>query len=104
MERLDFYKLTRPVQERFIGSTNGTGMPTPILDLRVTPSEPRIWMALFAVAALAVVALFRMGHGDLTSAMAIQTLPIAGLYVAFAALSAFGLLHALKIWGEVRGL
>src|SRR4051812_19383642 len=104
MERLDFYKLTRPVQERFIGSTNGTGMPSPILDHRVTPREPQIWVAVFLVAALGVLVLFRLGHGDLQSPFAIQPIGIAGGYVGLAAISAFGLLHALKIWGEVRGL
>jgi hypothetical protein len=104
MERLDFYKLSRPVQERFIGSVNGTGLPSPILEWRVTPNEPRIWLALSVGAALVVAGLFRLGHGNLESAFAIQPLPMAAAYVAFAAASVYGLLHAMKIWGEIRGL
>src|SRR2546425_10539496 len=104
MERLDFYKLSRPVQERFIGSVNGTGMPTPILEWRVTPNEPRIWFAVSAAAALVVFGLFRLGHGDLESSLAIQPLWIAAAYVIFAGISIFGLLRALKILGEIRGL
>ena len=34
---IDFYKLTRPVQERFIGSVNGSGLPAPILRTNAAP-------------------------------------------------------------------
>ena len=40
----DFYKLARPVQERFIGSINGGGLPNPILEHRSEPKEPRLWL------------------------------------------------------------
>ena len=72
MQRVDFYKLTRPVQERFLGSVRGSGMPVPILELRVGPREPLVWCGMSAGATLLLLILYRIGYGSLTSGLAIH--------------------------------
>jgi hypothetical protein len=104
MEQVDFYKLARPVQERFIGSINGGGLPNPILEHRSEPKEPRLWLALSGAAILLLVALYRVGRGDLTSRMAIHGAPVIAAYVLLIAAAVFGVLRALAVWGAVRAL
>jgi hypothetical protein len=104
MEQVDFYKLARPVQERFIGSINGGGLPTPILELRAKPKEPRLWLAASAGALVLLVALFRVGLGDLSSSLALHGPPLIAAYVLLVAAILFGLLRAFGVWGAVRAL
>ncbi len=104
MEQVDFYKLARPVQERFIGSVNGGGLPNPILAQHRTPREPRIWLALSGAALVLLVLLYRIGSGDLTSRMAIHAAPLIAAYAALIAAVVFGLLRAFAVWGAVRAL
>ena len=39
MQPIDFYKLSRVVQERFVGSVNGAGLPAPILRAAAKPES-----------------------------------------------------------------
>src|SRR5579871_192288 len=97
MQLIDFYKLSRAVQERFIGSVSGTGLPAPILRSNRPPRAPLAWLGAAVTGALALPVLFRAGFGSLSSGMVIQSLPWAGAYVAAASLAVFGVLRALSI-------
>ena len=100
MQPIDFYKLTRSVQERFIGSVNGTGLPAPILRSNATPRGPLAWLGGTAAALLMVLILYRVGYGDLESAVAIQGFVWLPLYLALVALAVFGVVQALAILRE----
>ncbi len=43
MDPVEFYRLPRAAQERFMGSVNGTGLPAPILRAPARPMEPVGW-------------------------------------------------------------
>ncbi|WP_394822164.1 hypothetical protein [Pendulispora albinea] len=103
MQIVDFYKLTRPVQERFLGSVRGSGMPVPILEVHVGPKEPYAWLGLSAVASLLLLILYRLGYGSLDSPFAIQRTWTVAAYV-LVALIAFGIVRALAVWRAVRVL
>jgi hypothetical protein len=100
MQPIDFYKLTRSVQERFIGSVNGAGLPAPILRSNAVPRAPLVWLGVSAGALLALLFIFRLGFGDLTSAMAVEGPAWLGVDIALVALAAFGVLRALAILRE----
>ncbi len=104
MQLVDFYKLSRPVQERFIGSVNGGGLPSPILELRGGPREPLAWLAVSGGGLLALLVLYRIGLGDLTSSVAINPAAMIAAYALLLATVAVGLLKALAVWKEVREL
>jgi hypothetical protein len=101
---IDFYKLTRPVQERFRGSVNGSGLPAPILALRRQTKEPLAWLGLSALSAFAAFVLFQIGLGNLDSSFAIHGAPLVALYTAFFGAFVFGILKALAIRRESRSL
>ncbi len=104
MQLVDFYKLSRPVQERFIGSVNGGGLPSPILEVRGGPREPLGWVALSGGGLLALLVLYRIGLGDLDSAVAINPAAMIVAYALVLSTIAIGLLKALSVWKEVREL
>ncbi|MGO8996769.1 MAG: hypothetical protein ACLQVI_25925 [Polyangiaceae bacterium] len=102
MQLIDFYKLSRSIQERFIGSVNGTGLPAPILRTNDAPRTPLMWFGASAAALLILLLFFRLGYGDLASGMAVQGTAWMILYVALVALAVFGVLRALAILREHR--
>ncbi|HEY2510202.1 MAG TPA: hypothetical protein VGI39_05080 [Polyangiaceae bacterium] len=97
MQSIDFYKLTRAVQERFIGSVNGTGLPAPMLRSAPPALAPRAWFAASAGAVLTLFLIFRAGFGDLHSRVAIEPAPWLAAYVGLAALAVFGVLRAMAL-------
>jgi hypothetical protein len=100
MQPIDFYKLTRPVQERFIGSVNGSGLPAPILRTNTAPRAPLLWLGVTAGSLLVLLLFYRLGFGNLTSAIAVQGSGWLVAYVALVALSVFGVVSAMTIWRE----
>ena len=95
MDRVDFFRLGRSVQERFVESSRGSSAPAP-LAIRPLARDSRVlgWAGLGLVAfALAVVAL-RFGFGDLASRYALAPLWCAAVYGGLFALAAFGFLKA----------
>jgi hypothetical protein len=104
MQKSNFYEFTRPVQERFIGSVNGTGMPTPLLERRGGPALPFHWLGLSAGGLLLTFILYPIGLGSLESRMAIQSFVILLLYIGGIAALGFGILMTAKAWREIKVL
>jgi len=104
MEEVDFYKLARPVQERFIGSVNGSGLPTPILEVRGGPREPRVWLGLGGASLLALIVVVRLGYGDPTSAIGLQPIPMVALYFVILTGVVAGVMRALALRHTTRSL
>lgn len=104
MQRVDFYKLTRPVQERFRGSVSGSGMPVPILEKRVGPREPLAWCGVSAAGVVALLVLYNVGYGSLASSIAIHPAALVALYFVFAATAVYGLLRAFALWRDTKRL
>src|ERR1700723_246892 len=100
MQSIDFYKLTRPVQERFIGSVNGSGLPAPILRTNDPPRAPLFWFGGSGIALAAALLFYRLGYGELTSALAVQGVVWMVVYAVLIATAVFGVLRALAIVRE----
>jgi hypothetical protein len=104
MRELDFYKLSRSVQERFVASVTGAGAPLPMLRQQSLPLESLLWTGVSGMGALAVLALWELGYGSLDSSLAVHTMPMMAAYALFVGVSAFGALRALALANEVRRL
>lgn len=88
MQRVDFFRLERPIQERFVASTQGSAAPVPLAVLREgLPRAVLAWSAVSLLALVGVVALSRVGFGKLDSAFALQSYSVLALYIALGALS-----------------
>ncbi len=97
MEPVDFYALPRPAQERFIGSLDGRGLPTPILRSQPRPEGVRRALGVAAASATALLVVVTVGLGNLESGLATEGLPFLVVDVGLVALAAFAMLRGAAI-------
>lgn len=104
MRALDFYSLPRPQQDRLVDSLVGRGVPEPVL-LRPGPNRRHLLgLLISALAAGAWLALFLIGLGDLSSALALHPIPATAAHVGLAAVAVGGVLHVLAWRARVGAL
>ncbi len=104
MQRLDFFKLSREKQERFIASTRGAAPPAPILVRHGAGGVAPIFAAISAVAILCFVIVLISGFGSLTSSLSVHKAPWLVVYAALLFLIPFGVLMALGLRREGKNL
>ena len=103
MRRIDFYKLTREKQERFLASAKGSAPPAPIVEAKGDGGLSLIWGGGAVAAAIAIAILYGFRYGVLGAPLAVQSfgwlLVYAGLFFAlpYAALRAVGYLLGSKL-------
>ena len=99
MKRIDFFRLERPVQERFVDATRGQGIPTPLL----IGSEPLPVAAIgWALASALVLGLWiwviRLGYGKLESSVALQPVSLLVLHLSLPALAVVAGFRCRSSW------
>jgi hypothetical protein len=103
MEQVDFYELSRTVQDRFVASTRGTDVPAPILRVPGTGDKwPALWLGISVLAAVGFAATITRGFGDLNSGLSIQNPIIAGVEVGLAVVVVLGIVQAFARWARVK--
>jgi hypothetical protein len=97
LRKIDFYRLPRPVQDRFAASTRRTAPPAPLL-FRAAP-RTTAWASLGGSAVLVIVAslLLRAGSGDVTSPLALHGIKMLAVDVILFAAASYGVVHAMAI-------
>ena len=99
VRRLDFYKLSREKQERFLESARGSAPPAPIVQL-AGDARGVVWAAGTGVAFVALVILYVMQFGVLGASLAVHGAPLIALYAALL----FSILYcALRAAATFRG-
>jgi len=95
--RIDFYRLPRPVQDRFAAATRRTAPPAPLLYQKA----PRrvVWAFLGGAALLAIVAvlLLRAGYGTVGSSLALHGVTMIVVDLLLWAGTAYGVVHAMAM-------
>lgn len=95
--RLDFYRLPRPVQDRFAAATRRTAPPAPLLYQKA----PRrtVWAFLGGSALLAIIAvlLLRAGYGDIGSSLALHGAKMIVVDLLLWVGVAYGVVHAMAM-------
>jgi hypothetical protein len=96
-KRVDYYRLPRPVQERFAAATGRTAPPAPLL-FHPAPRS-RVWALLGGSGALLVVALLVLwaGWGDVDSRVALHGVKMIAVDLALVAAAAYGVVHAMAL-------
>jgi hypothetical protein len=95
--RTEFYRLPRPVQERFAAATKRTAPPAPLLFRPA--SRMRVWAYLGASGALLLVGVIVLhaGWGDVASGAALHGVKLTILDLLLIAGAAYGVVHAMAL-------
>ncbi len=104
MQNVNFYKLSRPVQDRFVGSVSGQFAPTPLLSARGGSSLPFVWLGISMAGSVALLVLYKLGFGDLDSSLSAHSSALVVVYIGLVLVSALGIVKALTYWLRVRAL
>ena len=104
MKDVNFYKLSRPVQERFVGSVSGQFAPVPILSARGGTAAPLIWLAVSAGASIALVVVYRVGLGNLESSHSAHGGSMILQYMALIGTATLGVVQAVAYALRTRAL
>ncbi len=105
MQHVDFFSLSRPIQERFIDAARAQGAPAPILVAR--PPAP-ITVAGWGAAGIALCAAWvwflRIGYGDLKSGFALAPVWTIGVGAVLVTAALLCGLRARNAWNKRRSL
>ncbi len=82
VRRIDFYKLSREKQERFLASTKGGAPPAPIVQAAGDGGRAIRWAAASAAALVVLLVLFALRFGVLGAPLAVQGAHFIVLYAA----------------------
>lgn len=94
MKAVDFYKLPRAIQDRFVGSVMSGFPPAPLLATKGGKPTKMVWLALTGGCVVALVIVTRLGYGALDSGLALHSWKALFLYGALIFGFAFGLVQA----------
>ena len=96
MKAVDFYKLPRAIQDRFVGSVMSGFPPAPLLASKGGTPTKLAWLGLTAASFIVTIIVTRIGYGSLESSLSIHSWKALILYgllifgVAFGLVQAFG--------------
>jgi hypothetical protein len=94
MKAVDFYKLGRSIQDRFVGSVTSGFPPEPILAKKSQTPLKLIWLGVTVACFLVLVIVARVGYGSLDSSFSRHSGKALVLYSALVFGIAFGLVMA----------
>jgi hypothetical protein len=94
MKAVDFYKLPRSIQDRFVGSVTSGFPPAPLLAQKGGTPLKLIWLAVAAACFVALVVAARLGYGSLDSGLALHSWRALPLYLGLVFGIGFGLVAA----------
>jgi hypothetical protein len=94
---IDFYRLPRPVQDRFAAATRGSAPPSPLLFRAAVRTAAWAWLGASAGLVLGAALLLRAGMGDASSALALHDAKTLAVDVVLLAGAAYGVIRAMGI-------
>jgi hypothetical protein len=104
VSKIDFFSLSRPVQDRFAAATRRTAPPAPLLYERAPRRAAWAYLAASVVLIVVFAVLLAWGWGDVHSPLAIhgtKWLLVDGLLLAAAT---YGVLHAVGLLTALESL
>ncbi len=97
MRSVEFYKLTRAVQERFLSGATGSAAPQCWMWVPQRVRIPWIWLLAAVVAAALLVGLLALGHGTANHRLALAPVYMAGVYAAAVWMFVICIMFALRV-------
>jgi hypothetical protein len=94
MKAVDFYKLPRAIQDRFVGSVMSGFPPAPLASYKAGTPLKLMWLGLTAACFVLLIVVTRLGYGSLDSALSLHSVAAVLLYVGLVFGLGFGLVQA----------
>jgi hypothetical protein len=105
MQRIDFFQLERPIQERFVASARGAAPPAPLASFREpVPRSVVLWAAISVFSMVGLVLFGAIGYGELDSGFALQPGWVMSVYAALGVLAVFAGFRAAALHLHVQSL
>ena len=95
--RIEFYSLPRPVQERFAAATRRTAPPAPLLFRPAARTHVWAFLGGSGLLLLVAVLVLRAGWGDVGSAVALHGAKMIAVDLVLLAAAAYGVVHAMAL-------
>jgi hypothetical protein len=103
MQKLAFFELSRPIQERFVESARSGAAPAPLAFRPAFARRVVLWSSLCVVAVALIAVVASIGFGELHSPLAIATNSWIAIYALLCGLAAVFLVEALAArWARQR--
>ena len=100
MRRIDFYKLSREKQERFLASTKGSAPPAPLVKTTGDGGRGMRWAALAGLGLVVSIVFYALQFGALGASLAVHGVALVVLYAGLLFLIPYA---ALRAAGSLRG-
>ncbi len=94
MKAVDFYKLPRAIQDRFVGSVMSGFPPAPILIAQGGTPLKLVWLGVSAGSFITLIVAARLGFGSLESSVSLHSALALPLYLGLVFAAGFGLVQA----------
>lgn len=104
MKPVDFYKLPRSIQDRFVGSVMSGFPPAPIVAVRQGTKTKLFWLGGSFASFVALVVVARLGYGSLESALSLHSFKALPLYAGLVFGLVFGLVQAFATFVREKAL
>ena len=98
VRRIDFYKLPREKQERFLASAKGKAPPAPIMQATGDGGRAIRWVAMSVVAAVALAIVYVVRFGVLGAPLAVHGVRFIAVYCALLFTAPYAALRAIGSW------
>src|SRR5262245_576388 len=95
MIKIDFYKLSRPIQDGLLEAFRGQYTPAPLLMRPGIRHTVAGWIAVSFASALGLLFLWALGFGDAESRLSLHPPFVTAAYVLLSATCALGVIQAL---------
>src|SRR5688572_7374441 len=102
MAEIDFYKLSRAVQDSLLDSLRGQFTPKPIVFRLGVKRAVEAWLAVAAAAGVTTALTAGAAYGDATSSFALQPIWVAPVYALLIATSIVSVLNAAAYRARLR--
>jgi len=98
MQKVQFFNLERSIQDRFVASSHGREVPSPLLFERAKPNPKVAWLLILSAALLLGLGVFAaIGFGKLGHPMAQSPLWTLGIYAGVVGAAAITLFVAFRL-------
>jgi len=104
MKSVDFFTLSRSVQDRFVGAVTKRFVPAPVAQRLGGRKTAPMYFGIAGAAALGMLVVFVVGFGKLDSALSIHGTVGLVVQIVLASVTAFGVTHALADILRIQGL